>query len=88
MIWLLSPYWLNIIDIELVDLLHMLLDVVCKSVYGACKLVCVCVCVRALSTASISQHYWLCIVSSSSVHYRAVGVIMRGSPLHNLEHRS
>jgi hypothetical protein len=35
MIWLASPYWLNLIDIELVDLLHMILDVVCKSVYGA-----------------------------------------------------
>ena len=34
MIWLVSPYWLNLIDIELVDLLHMFLDVVCKSVYG------------------------------------------------------
>jgi hypothetical protein len=34
MIWLVSPYWLNLIDIELLDLLHMFLDVVCKSIYG------------------------------------------------------
>ena len=34
MIWLVSPYWLNLIGVELVDLLHMFLDVVCKSVYG------------------------------------------------------
>jgi hypothetical protein len=29
-----SPYWLNLIDIELLDLLHMFLDVICKSIYG------------------------------------------------------
>ena len=35
MIWLVSPYWLNLIEIELLDLLHMFLDVICKSIYGA-----------------------------------------------------
>lgn len=38
MIWLVSPYWLHLINVEMVDLLHMFLDVVCKSVYGTCAL--------------------------------------------------
>ncbi len=42
LIWLVSPYWLNLIDIETVDLLHMFLDVVCKSIYGASCLVAKC----------------------------------------------
>jgi hypothetical protein len=34
MIWLVSPYWLNLISIGVLDLLHCFLDVVCKGVYG------------------------------------------------------
>ncbi len=37
MLWLVSPYWLNLIGIELLDLLHMFLDVICKSIYGAAR---------------------------------------------------